>query len=170
MRTLRIFEYDQNLNMAGKIRHRKAARAIIYSGQKILMVYSTVNEEFKFPGGGVKTGESLTDALKREVLEESGMADILIRKNFGKIIEYRKPYEKQYDVFQMSSYYFICSLPQNAVQQATRLDDYEIDLGFTPKWVELKEALYQNQVVLQRDPDRIPRWTLRDTFVLKLLQ
>jgi 8-oxo-dGTP pyrophosphatase MutT (NUDIX family) len=170
MRTLKIFEYDQNLNIAGKIRHRKAARAIIFSDQKILMVYSTVNEDFKFPGGGVKTGESLTNALEREVLEETGMDNLLISNNFGKIIEYRKPYEKQYDVFQMNSYYYLCSIPLNAAQHATRLDDYEIDLGFTPKWVEIQEALLQNHVILQRNPDRIPRWTLRDTFVLELLQ
>lgn len=170
MRTLNILQYDHPLEVSGKCLLRKATRAIIYSRRKLLMVYSTVNQDYKFPGGGVKKGETLIDALKREVREECGYSAIQVDKPFGKIIELRQPKERAYDVFKMVSYYFLCQIPASAVLLSTNLDKYEMDLGFTPIWIELDEAISQNQMVLKRDPEQIPRWTVRDTFILELLK
>ncbi len=169
MRTLKIFTYDQGLVLDGRYRRRKSSRAIIISEHKLLMVYSAVNEDYKFPGGGIKRGETLIQGMQREVKEECGAVGVLIDQPFGKIIEFRKPFETQYDVFQMNSYYFLCHLPPNLTLRPTQMDDYEIDLGFCPAWVNLIDALQQNQEVLKRDPSRIPRWTQRDTYILELL-
>ena len=45
---------------------RKAVRAILFRGQSVLMV-SSRQGDYKFPGGGVEPGESEREALKREV-------------------------------------------------------------------------------------------------------
>lgn len=49
--------------------HRVSAYAIIIQDEKILML-KTHNHRYYFPGGGVDIGEALTDAVKREALEE----------------------------------------------------------------------------------------------------
>ena len=43
---------------------REAVRAIILKGEQVLMVYSPVNGDYKFPGGGVQDGEDHQVALE----------------------------------------------------------------------------------------------------------
>ena len=54
---------------------RTAARAVIIRGQDLLVVRVRTEEgEFLvLPGGGQEHGETLTDAVQREVFEESGV-------------------------------------------------------------------------------------------------
>ena len=55
-----------------KITTRHAVRAIIIQDNKILMVH-TNKGDYKFPGGGIKKAESHEEALRREVIEETGL-------------------------------------------------------------------------------------------------
>lgn len=52
--------------------YRLTARAIIVHDGKILLNAFNDGEYYNLPGGGVEAGESLRDAVVREVLEESG--------------------------------------------------------------------------------------------------
>ncbi len=60
----------EGINIHGKTIHRSAVRAVICRGRELLMVYSANVGDYKFPGGGVDSGESHAQALAREVLEE----------------------------------------------------------------------------------------------------
>lgn len=51
---------------------RETCYGIAENDDKILMVYSEKGKDISFPGGGIEQGETLTDGLKREFLEESG--------------------------------------------------------------------------------------------------
>jgi 8-oxo-dGTP pyrophosphatase MutT (NUDIX family) len=51
---------------------RVAVRAVIQRGTLLLMVHSRRAGDYKFPGGGLKAGESPREALVREVSEECG--------------------------------------------------------------------------------------------------
>lgn len=55
---------------------RNSAKAIVVHNGKILVnrCQSRFGEYYSLPGGGQRTGETLSDALRREVLEETGYA------------------------------------------------------------------------------------------------
>ena len=52
---------------------RNSARSIIIVNNKIAMIHSLKYDYFKFPGGGIESGENPIDAMIRETREESGL-------------------------------------------------------------------------------------------------
>ena len=49
-------------------------RVILIQGEKILLVRHTYQDAWYFPGGGVKRGETLEEAVRREAQEEAGVS------------------------------------------------------------------------------------------------
>lgn len=153
------------LNTGGLAIRREAVRAIIQNGTRLLMIYSSKNGDYKFPGGGVQSGETHGEALKRELLEECGASLSQMSACAGKVVEYDAPIESQVDVFKMTSYYYRCQIDGELGR--LDLDDYERDLGFTPVWVGMDTATQINAALID-DPQRpAPRWTKRDLLVLE---
>lgn len=167
MKLLKEFFHSEGINPCGKAVSREAARAIISEGDQVLMVYSPVNKDFKFPGGGIKEYENHKETLLREIREECGVILSDISDEFGFVVEYARPREADYDVFKQISYYYLCRVNPSFVGQ--NLDEYEQQLGFRPEWVNIDEALKQNNAILTGVFGEPPRWTKRDTYVLKRL-
>ena len=71
MRMIKIFDSADYEPHWTKFK-RDSARAIIFIGDKLLMVRSKKYGEYKFPGGGIDLNETHTEALIREVMEETG--------------------------------------------------------------------------------------------------
>lgn len=157
--------HKKKLNLDGKIITRDAVRGIILQENKILMIFSTENTDYKFPGGGIETEETHKEALKREIKEECGALVTNINEKVGKVIEYNKPIEKDYDLFKMTSHYYICGVEENSFDLS--LDKYEEELGFKPVWVKIDTAIKNNKSLLNSTTKKAPRWTKRDTFVLE---
>lgn len=68
---------------------RKATRAILFNDENKIAILHVANVGFHtLPGGGLKDTEDVKEALKREVLEETGY-EIKEIKELGKIISYR---------------------------------------------------------------------------------
>jgi 8-oxo-dGTP diphosphatase len=157
------------MRTAGKTISRQAVRGIIRDGQNLLMIYSTQNGDYKFPGGGVETGETHQQALTREIREECGAEVREIGQGFGKIIEYDIPAEPDYDVFKMTSFYYCCQVRQTLGAQ--HLDQYEQELGFMPVWVEIDQALQRNREALDHInwPSEL-RWTVREVTILEQIK
>ena len=49
-----------------------AVRILLVEGDRVLLVYHSYLPYWYFPGGGLKTGETLVEAAKREAYEETG--------------------------------------------------------------------------------------------------
>jgi ADP-ribose pyrophosphatase YjhB (NUDIX family) len=168
MRLLATIQRKPNIPAFGRTSYRDAVRAIILDGSRLMMIFAEEEGDYKFPGGGVDTGETLEKALAREVREECGLELVEIMGEFGKVIEIDRPSEPDYERFEMTSYYFQCRVSDHFFEQA--LGEYERDLGFRPEWVELETALATNRTLIASTGDDKPRWTVRETFVLEKIQ
>lgn len=146
---------------------RHAIRGVVVDAPNILMVFSPVNGDFKFPGGGVEVGETHIETLEREIIEECGYRVSRIGPKVAEITEYGNSAEPDIDVFQMVSHYYLCSVDVEA-EHEQELDGYEEALGFVPKWVTVSEALHHNAAIIQGTRPT-PRWTPRETWFLEVL-
>ncbi len=150
----------------GKTIQRAAARAVILCKHDLLMVYSSVAGDYKFPGGGVEAGESHEQALRREIREECGAYLAEFGRPVGSVIEYNVSKEAAYDVFKMTSYYYWCRAGDGFGTQ--KLDAYEKDLGFEPVWINIDKAILANRSLL--NSDKAPNWLKREVFVLEYIR
>ncbi len=146
--------------------YREAVRGVILRGQKLLMIHSAVNGDYKFPGGGVETAETHEETLRREILEEVGAHLLEFGDGLGKIVEYDIPKETVYEIFKMTSHYYLCSVDGQFGQQS--LDTYEEEFGFRPVWVHIEDAIKTNKSLLPLTQK--PEWLAREIFMLEYLQ
>ncbi|MDO5516082.1 MAG: NUDIX domain-containing protein [Clostridium sp.] len=160
----RLLEIDKVSDSIGNVNYREAVRAVIIRGNKILMVHS-INRDYKFPGGGIKKGENKIDALSREVQEETGYVCTKIKNKLGMVTEKSKDKYVHDRIFKMISYYYIAEVSDEKREQ--KLDAYEAELGFTPVWVELSEAIRNNEEIIELNEKNKPNWIGRETYVLK---
>jgi len=158
--------YKNDIDLHGLSFCRNAVRAIIIKNTQILMVYSKKNDEYKFPGGGVKENETQEMALLREIDEEIGGTIVDIRCKIGTVIEYNKSKEDAFDYFKMISNYYEVKIEDNLHDQ--NLDDYEKELMFIPRWTTLKEALAINKKTMKSSMTKT-KWIERETYVLNEL-
>lgn len=161
-------ERRPGLNLNGKASLRRAARAVILKGDCLWMVYSQVNGDYKFPGGGIKDGEEQRQALMRELREETGATLNRIIRLVGITLEYDRTKFEGYEFFKMFSYYYLCTI--GADLNLPQLDPYEAELGFTPVWVKCSDALQNNSNLFADETAYHPGWLRREMMVLKIIQ
>jgi len=166
MRTIKVFD-SANYEPHWTKHKRDSARAIIFVGDKLLMVRSQKYGEYKFPGGGINPGETHIKTLVREVLEETGHSLLVeCAEEYGKTLNMRKGWSKD-EIFEQESFYYICKVDETLHTQPSPDDGYEKDYGYTPILVSLDDAISANEKLL--DMPEIP-WTERDLFVLRELK
>ncbi len=166
MNILTEIHRSENINIHGKTIYRNAVRGVALRGRQLLMVCSTVVGDYKFPGGGVDEGETHEQTLRREIREECGMSLLHFGRGVGFVIEYIRPREQEYDVFKMTSYYYLCEVDN--VFGAQKLDTYEEDLGFKPVWINIDETIQANKSSLACE--NRPDWLRREIFVLEYIR
>lgn len=140
---------------------RPSARAVIFKGDKLAMVYSTRDEYYKFPGGGIEGNEEHSSALIREVREEVGLNVIPSTiKEFGEAVLLGKSDIFENTVFEQENFYYFCETDDSISEQ--KLDGYEAESGFELRYVTPEEAIKLNS---RYDVDFLKR----ETRVLKIL-
>lgn len=153
------------------IHKRKAVRAVIQKAGKILLV-STNQGDYKFPGGGVEDGEEEKEALLREIREETGYVDVEVGAYIGTTFEQNidtEGKEQENTYFQMESDYYECFLKSEKRAPGV-LDDYEEKLGFQPEFLTLDEVCASQDALIEKGMEKEIPWLLRETKVLHTLQ
>ncbi len=118
---------------------RPSAYAIVIREEKILLVKE--NGKFHLPGGGIDLGEKPTDAVIRELKEETGVIVanpklINVASGFFTWQQLDKPNVVSHA--QSLLLYYCCDYYGVNVANI-KLDDYEKAAGLTPKWISIGE-------------------------------
>lgn len=143
---------------------RPASRAIVTRGQQVLLLHTDRYRDYSLPGGGVDQGESLQQALIRELKEETGAREINNITPYGLIREFRANYKQDDQIIEMLSYCFTCEIDNEFDQQ--NLEDYEIANGMTVHWVDIGKAIaYNKQTMAESEKKGIS--IVRETFLLE---
>lgn len=148
-----------------KVYHREAVRAVVIEDEMIFMVH-TVNGDYKFPGGGVENGETHEDALRRELLEETGCEIGRFGRKLGQIVERRADYLEPENIFEMVSHYYLCGDAKNVGSPSLSPDEKELCL--TACWLKIEEAFENNEKIC-REKTKMREWIRRESTVLKIL-
>jgi 8-oxo-dGTP diphosphatase len=165
---------DDDLNLSSRLRcQRRAVRAVIFRHGRLLLIHSPGIGDYKFPGGGVETGENPQQALAREIREESGYGLSRAGREVIRVDEYRRPRDTECELFVMESRYFFCelddssSLDPEAAAAFQRLDDYEAERGMKPVWISPADAMAANRALCDTADE--PPWNAREIMVLQEL-
>lgn len=103
-------------------KRREATRAVVINKrEEVYLLHISSQGCHKLPGGGVEEGESLRDALSRELLEELGCT-VKVISEVGRIVEYR-----DYDKTRQTSFCYLTK--QYGEQLSQSLDQGEVDEG-----------------------------------------
>ena len=163
----RLFEIDlKDYKESGNVFRRPSARAIIRRGDKIALVYSQKEKYYKFPGGGIESGESNVDAMIRETREEAGLVVIPESvREFGYVHRIQRSSSDPTECFVQDNFYYLCDALENTVSQD--LDDYESEEVFVLEFVDPQAAIRTNRAVTESPYSRV--MFEREAKVLEML-
>lgn len=162
-----LFEMDKKDH--GQCTHsfvRNSARSIIIKGKRVAMVHSLKYDYYKFPGGGIESGEDPVNAMIRETREEAGLVVLpdTVRE-YGYVHRINRSDMDETERFIQNNYYYLCKASDALVPQ--KLDDYEAEETFSLEFVDPNTAIMKNRHVLHSPHN--PMMFEREARVLELL-
>lgn len=118
---------------------RNSAKAIVLNDGKILLnrCISRFGDYYALPGGGQRDGETLCEAVKRELLEETGYAVEPLR--LSGIYE-RISAGRDEGLCHKIYFIFYCRLQTNVRRRPTEQDHFQIGM----EWVDIKDVSAKN--------------------------
>ena len=168
----RLFEIDaKDYDPAGRWFYRPSVRGIIIRDNRVAMIHSLAFDYYKFPGGGMESGENQLETLIREVREETGLeVDPASVREYGWVHRINKSHRPTEDVFVQENYYYLCDAPGEPGE--TALTPKEAEERFVLEFVDPREAVRANEaacVTAARHKPAIGLMAAREAGVLRKL-
>ncbi len=161
MQTILVLD-EKNYDDSMPVLERYGVRAIIRRGNLIAMQQSA-SGDYKIPGGGMNPGESVVEALAREVREETGLVIIPeSMRELGEIVEIRRDIFDDNTKYIAHSYHYLCDAKEETV--ATEMTESEIKRGYHPVWADIDTIIETNEKMMTE------KWQFRDVEFLKWLK
>ena len=133
---------------------RHSARSIIIRNGKIAMIHSLKYDYYKFPGGGIESGENPFDAMMRETLEEAGLIVVAgTVKEYGYVHRVQRSDKDPTERFVQDNYYYLCEALDDISSQ--RLDAYEAEESYTLEFIDPAIAIKKNRSVKESPYNRM---------------
>ena len=145
---------------------RNSARSIILRDGKVAMLHSLRQDYYKFPGGGIETGETPEAAMIRETREEAGLVVILESvREYGCVHRIQRSLQDPEEVFIQDNFYYLCEAEETILPPL--LEEYEAEAGFTLEFVDARHAIRVNRASAQEN--RYHTMLRREARVLEML-
>lgn len=155
--------------MGQKITERTAVRGVYYNKNKELLLVNTNKGDYGLPGGGIQSGESIEQALRRELLEETGYYMTTVLDQLGCLEEARPDIFEEKAIFYFKILVYQCEI-EEANKKARQLEEYEAQLEMHPVFIDLEAAYRANLELLKEDPATQNPWLQRETAILNKLR
>ena len=158
MQTIFVLD-EKNYTEDMPVFERYGVRAIIQRDGLFAMQQSNTGE-YKIPGGGMDKGETIAEALAREVREETGLViKTETMQELGEILDVHKDIFDGKSKYVAHSLHYSCDVEEELVE--TAMTESEIAKGFHLAWADIDTIIETNERLMKEN------WQLRDTKFLK---
>jgi len=115
-----------------KLSFRPSVYGIIVNNGKVLLLNTIHTGTYSLPGGGIEIGESIEDALKREVREETGIE--IESVSFFRFEEQFFYYDPADVALHSFLFFYTCRPKTLEICKDNQVDDNAVE---KPRWIEI---------------------------------
>ncbi len=127
-----------------KFTFRPSVYAVVFSEDRVLLVTSRTARKYCFPGGGIALGESIEEALRREMREETGIEVEIVR--FLHFKEHFFYYDPEDVAFHSFMAFYLCRPKTTELVRDARVVDFDVE---RPRWIRVGDVRQEEFMPVQ---------------------